>query len=168
MLLLAATLAGCAYHVQTGPRFAGLEGVEVVIASGLPDSVAAPRSLRPPQLRERLMARMERARVPVIRETRDNTTGRTNLQLELDAMPVGPDDYAVWVRVSLAELIRFDRRSPQPLMVSTWVRSGNARVRGNDTAALWREIERLSGEFAAAYHAANPTPSRATPAAAQR
>ncbi|HET7230923.1 MAG TPA: hypothetical protein VFJ16_13015 [Longimicrobium sp.] len=157
LLLAAISATGCAHpRVQTGPRFAGLNGVEVRVLSDLPDSVAAPRTLRPPQLRQGVIERMERVRVPVIRDDRPLDSGKAGLELELASMAVGPGDYAVWVRVSLAELTRFDRGSSDPLMVSTWSRSGTARIRGNDTTPLWRQIDLLTREFAEAYHEANP------------
>ena len=152
-LVLLATLGACARpHVSTGPRFAGLDGASVYVRSDLPDAFAGGRELRVGQLRSRVVAQLERARVPV----RSGEGGEAGMALEISGMRISDDDYAVWVRVSLAELVSFERGSGLPLMVDTWVRTGKARVRGADTAELWREIDRLVAEFAREYHAANP------------
>jgi hypothetical protein len=151
--LLLVMLGACARpHVSTGPRFAGLAGASVYVRSDLPDAFAGGRELRVPRLRSRVAAELGRARVPV----REGEGGEAGLALELAGMRLSEDDYAVWVRVSLAELVSFERGSGLPLMVDTWVRTGKARVRGSDTAELWREIDRLTAEFAREYHAANP------------
>jgi hypothetical protein len=126
----------------------------VYARSDLPDAFAGGRELRVPQLRSRVADQLRRARVPV-REG-EGEGGEAGLVLELSGMRIAEDDYAVWVRVSLAELVSFERGSGLPLMVDTWVRTGKARVRGTDTAALWREIDRLTAEFASEYRAANP------------
>lgn len=161
-LVALAALGGCARRAapDSGPspaaeRFAGLgEGVTVHITSDLTDAFAAPRALRPLQVRDRILAMLEEARVPVIR---DGSGGKPGLELQLVSLRLSPEETAVWVRVSLAELVRFERRSQLPLMVSTWVRHGKTVVRGQDTSALWTEIQRLTREFAEEYHRANPS-----------
>ena len=161
-LLLLALLGGCAglRSSRAGEsRFASLPGVGVFVNSQFADAYAAPRELRPPQLHARLVARLEEARVPVIRRAggQEGYAGVDgSYQLELVPFELGPDDHAVWVRVSLGELVRPRRGSTLPLLVSTWTRTGTVRLRGGDTAPLWREIDRLTREFAREYRAANP------------
>lgn len=139
----------------TVTRFAGLAGVDVLVMTDLPDAFAAPRELRSLEVRDRVISRLEQAGVPVRREE-SLDGGGGSLQVELASFPLSADDHAVWVRVSLAELVAPRRGSNLPLLVSTWTRSGKARVQGSDTAALWREIDRLAAEFARDYRAANP------------
>lgn len=170
-LLLAALLGACAHAAPAaptagpaGPRFAGLKGVDVQVFTDLPDSVGAPLGLRSLQVRERVVAQLREAGVPVVSGTGDPAGGEPNLDLRLHSFAIGPGDHAVWVEVGLSELILFPRRSTLPLMVTTWGEEGKTRLQGDDPAGLWSVIGRLTRAFIREYQAANPAAGAAAAA----
>lgn len=137
--------------------FAGIDDVDVLVATDLPDAYAAPHGLRSLSVRDRIRARLVAAGIPLRPDSVAFDHTRPSLMLDISALSIGPDEFAVWSRVTLSETVRLRRRE-LPRMVSTWASRGKVVIRGDDTAPLWREVDRLTDQFIAEFRAANRTP----------
>lgn len=176
-VLVLALLGGCALpHPAPGPAsgsapesstvaassasasssiFAGIDDVDVLVFTDIPDDYAAPRGLRSLAVRERVLARLAAAGIPLRPESEELDMSRPNFRMDIESLQFAPNEHAVWIEVSLGETTRVRRRPELPLMITTWMRDTKMVVRGDDTAPLWREIDRMTDAFIHEYQEAN-------------
>ena len=154
-LLLLALLGGCApprptatAAPATNPEsvFYGISGVDVLVFTALPDPYAEPRGLRAPAVRQRVLARLAAAGIPLRADAEPFDMNQPNFRLDVESLQFAPDEHAVWLRVSLGETTRLRRRPERPLMITTWARAMPS-IRSTPTSNCRVSTETISSEW---------------------